>query len=116
MTHEACESKLCSFVRSSMHPYSLGNWVTVGCAVMYYARAAHAFSVGSYHVAIAVPKHCLPTQCILKCIRFSILVRCPRSLSLPGVMATICKQLLNKAFFINQMYLLQKLNIKNMAH
>ena len=45
MTHEACESKLRSVVRSSMHPYP-GNWVAIALAVVYYAWAAHAFSAG----------------------------------------------------------------------
>ena len=45
MTHVACKSKPRSFVRSSMHP-STGKCVAIGGAVVYYARAAHAFSVG----------------------------------------------------------------------
>ena len=45
MTHEAYESKLRSVVWSSMHPYP-GNWVTIGHAVRYYARAARKFSAG----------------------------------------------------------------------
>ena len=45
MTHEACESKLRSVVRSSMHPYP-GNWVAIGYAVVYYAWAARIFSAG----------------------------------------------------------------------
>ena len=45
MTHEACESKLRSVVRSSMHPYP-GNWVAIGHAVVYYALAARKFSAG----------------------------------------------------------------------
>ena len=45
MSHEACESKLRSVVRSSMHPYP-GNWVAIGRAVVYYAWATHAFSAG----------------------------------------------------------------------
>ena len=45
MTHEACESKLRSVVRSSMHPYP-GNWVAIGHAVVYYAWAAREFSAG----------------------------------------------------------------------
>ena len=43
MTHVACGSKLRSVVRSSLHPCP-GNWVTIGRAAMYYARAVHAFS------------------------------------------------------------------------
>ena len=45
MTKITCESKPRSFVRSSMHP-STGKWLTIGGAVVYYARAAHAFIVG----------------------------------------------------------------------
>ena len=45
MTPEACESKLRSVVRSSMHPCP-GNWVAIGRAVEYYALATHAFSAG----------------------------------------------------------------------
>ena len=45
MTHEACESKLRSVVRSSMHPYP-GNWVAIWRAVVYYACAARSFSAG----------------------------------------------------------------------
>ena len=36
MTRVACESKLRSVVRSSMHPFS-GNWMAVGHMVVYYA-------------------------------------------------------------------------------
>ena len=42
MTHAACESKLRSVVRSSMHQF-LGHLVALWCAVVYYAQAAHAF-------------------------------------------------------------------------
>ena len=45
MTDIACMSKLYSVVNSSMHPYP-GNWVAIKCAVVYYARAALAFSAG----------------------------------------------------------------------
>ena len=45
MTHEACESKLRSVVRSSMHPYP-GNRVAIGCAVVNYAWAARKCSAG----------------------------------------------------------------------
>ena len=45
MTHVACESKLRSFVRSSMHP-GLGNYVAIRYGVVYFARAAHTFSAG----------------------------------------------------------------------
>ena len=44
MTHVACESKLHSVVRSYMHPCP-GNWVAIRRAVVFYAWAAHAFSV-----------------------------------------------------------------------
>ena len=43
MTHEACETKLRSVVRSSVHACP-GNWVAIGRAVVYYARAARTFS------------------------------------------------------------------------
>ena len=43
MTHVACESKLRSVVRSFIHP-GLRNWVTIGRAIVYYYRAAHALS------------------------------------------------------------------------
>ena len=39
----ACESKLHSVVRSSVHPCP-GNWVAIRRTVLYFARAAHAFS------------------------------------------------------------------------
>ena len=45
MTDEACESKLRSLVRSSVHPYP-GNPVAIGRAVVYYAWAAREFSAG----------------------------------------------------------------------
>ena len=45
MTHVAWETKLYSVARSSMHS-CLGNCVAIGRAVVYYARAAHAFSAG----------------------------------------------------------------------
>ena len=45
MTHEVCESKLGSVLRSSVHPYP-GNWVAVGHAVIEYAWAAREFSAG----------------------------------------------------------------------
>ena len=45
MTHVACKSKLRSVVRSPMHPCP-GNWVAIGREVVYYARAANAFSAG----------------------------------------------------------------------
>ena len=41
MTQAACQS----IVRSSMHPYP-GNCVAIGHVVVFYARAAHAFSAG----------------------------------------------------------------------
>ena len=40
----------------------------------------------------------------------------PLSLPSCGVMASICKQLLIRPFFINQMYLFHKLNIENKAY
>ena len=45
MTHVTCEPKLHSALRSCIHPCP-GNWVAIGCVVVYYARAAHAFSAG----------------------------------------------------------------------
>ena len=45
MTHVAYESELRSVVRSSLH-LCLGNVVTTGRAVVYYARAAHTFRAG----------------------------------------------------------------------
>ena len=45
MTHVARESKLCSVVRSSMHPCPQ-HWVAIGRVVVYYARASHSFSAG----------------------------------------------------------------------
>ena len=41
----ACELKLLSVVRSSMHTYP-GNWVAIGRAVVYCARSVQAFSAG----------------------------------------------------------------------
>ena len=43
MTHVACKSKPCSVMKSSMHPCP-GNWAAIRHAVVYYAKAAHAFS------------------------------------------------------------------------
>ena len=45
MTHVACESKLRSIVRSSVHP-RLRNSVAIMSAVVYYVRAARSFSAG----------------------------------------------------------------------
>ena len=45
MTHVACEPKLRSVAGLSIHPFP-GNWVTTGHAVVYFARAAHAFNAG----------------------------------------------------------------------
>ena len=48
MTNEACESKL-SFsckVRDMWFHSIPGNWVASGRAVVYFVRAAHAFSAG----------------------------------------------------------------------
>ena len=44
-TQVACESKLRSVVRSSMHPRP-ENLVAIGRAVVNYAQAAHPFSAG----------------------------------------------------------------------
>ena len=52
MTHVACESKLRSVVKSSMHPCP-GNWVAIGRAVVYHGRAAHTFSTGTKY------RHCI---------------------------------------------------------
>ena len=43
MTHVACKAKLLSVVKLSMHPWP-GNWVSIGCAVVYYAQAVHVSS------------------------------------------------------------------------
>ena len=45
MTHVACESKLRSIVRPSVHPRP-GNLVAIRSAVVYYVRDARAFSAG----------------------------------------------------------------------
>ena len=45
MTDVACESKLGSVVRLSMHPCP-GNWVAIGRVVVYHAWPAHAFCAG----------------------------------------------------------------------
>ena len=45
MTNVACESKLHSVLRPSMHPCA-GNWVVVRRRVVYCARTANAFSAG----------------------------------------------------------------------
>ena len=45
MTHVACRSKLRPIVRSSVHPRP-GNRVAIRSTVVYYSRAAHAFSAG----------------------------------------------------------------------
>ena len=45
MTHVACEFKLRSVVRSSMHPCP-NNRVAIERAVVYFARAAYTFSAG----------------------------------------------------------------------
>ena len=58
MTHEACESKLRSVVRSSMHPYP-GNRVAIGRAVVYYAWAAREFSAG------IKCRHCISVSLVL---------------------------------------------------
>ena len=57
MTHEACESKLRSVVRSSMHPYQ-GNRVAIGRSVVYYAWATghpvQDFNVGTVTMYITL--------------------------------------------------------------
>ena len=45
MTHVACKSKVLSVVRSCMHPCP-GIWVAIEQVVIYFARAACAFSAG----------------------------------------------------------------------
>ena len=45
MSQVACESKLRSVIRSSIHPCQC-NWVGIGHTVVKYAQAAHAFSAG----------------------------------------------------------------------
>ena len=45
MTHEACELKLLSVVRSCMHQ-GPGNWVAIGHVVVYNALAAQTISTG----------------------------------------------------------------------
>ena len=70
MTDEPCESKLHSVIRLSIHPCQ-GNWVATGHTVVYFARAAQAFSAGikcrhciSYH--ITVPAFNLFTKCYIQ--------------------------------------------------
>ena len=66
MTHEACESKLRSVVRSSMH-LCPGNWVAILRAVVYYAWAAHAFSAGiKYrHCSSRLKNCCRGCHCLI---------------------------------------------------
>ena len=45
MTHVACESKLRSFVRSSVHPCP-GDWVAIERLAVHHAPAAQAFGAG----------------------------------------------------------------------
>ena len=45
MTHVACESKIRSVVRSSMHPCLITK-VAIRRAFVYYAQAVHALSAG----------------------------------------------------------------------
>ena len=59
-TYVACKSKLRSVVRSSMHP-CLGNWVAIGRAVVYYARAAHTLQ--EFNAGTVV--ECIATDCTL---------------------------------------------------
>ena len=54
MTHVVCELKL--YVQFRGHPciHAQGNWVAIGCAVVYYAQAAHASTVLELNVGILV--------------------------------------------------------------
>ena len=58
MTNVACDSKLCPVMRLSMHPCP-GNKVAIVSAVVYYARAVHAFSAGirCWHCICTLVKH-----------------------------------------------------------
>ena len=51
MTHVACKSKLRTVVRSSMFPCP-GKWVAIGCAVVYCAQTAHAFSAIALNILV----------------------------------------------------------------
>ena len=46
MTHVASESKLRSVIRAYIHPCQGEDWVAIGHTVVYYTRAAQAFSAG----------------------------------------------------------------------
>ena len=59
-----------------------------------------------------ISRPCFPTQSIPKCIRFSILDRCPRAVS----WQTYVNKFQIRPFFINQMYLSHNLNIESMAY
>ena len=58
MTHVACESKMRSVVRLSMHPHS-ANWVVIKRAVVYYPRDAYTFSGGikCWHCIFILESH-----------------------------------------------------------
>ena len=55
LTHAACETKLRSFVRSSMYQY-LGNWVANGRAVVYHARAQLTHLMQELNAGTAKPQ------------------------------------------------------------
>ena len=44
MTCVAYDLNLLLVMNCPVHPWP-GNWVAIGCSVMYYAQAAHAFTV-----------------------------------------------------------------------
>ena len=52
MTHVVFEAKLRLFMMSSMYPCP-GNWVTIGRAVVYYARTAQALNAGISFLSFA---------------------------------------------------------------
>ena len=56
MTHVACESKLRSVERSSMHPCP-GNWVAIVRAVVHSTLAAHALSAGKKYLRCTSLSH-----------------------------------------------------------
>ena len=90
MDHLACESKLRSVVRSSMHPCP-GIWVEIGRAVVYYARAARAFSAG------IKCRHCTLSIIILntfsKMFEEGLLDTLWKTLSQPGTQSNILRLL-----------------------
>ena len=59
MTHVACDSKLRPFAWLSMHPCP-ENVVAIGCVVVYFTWAAHAFSAG------IKCRHCIQNTYCLK--------------------------------------------------